>query len=151
MWLLDGYKEYVRIGLDEDIWPKIALGKTKDFNDEISDVASFLGEVCVKAPDEMMALCNRPTTGMPKDVRNKVNSWCKITVPELLGAFKLWLGEGEKTRLGRNQFSGEVRGLGINMDTRWFNGKSSKVFLGLKIDPNAQARIMDHRRSLGDN
>jgi P4 family phage/plasmid primase-like protien len=135
LWLLEGYRQYVQLGLDESTWPAIVSGKTEEFNDDLSDVSTFLKECCKKAPEDILNLVGKEKgwdLGISKEKSKELSVWRSIPVARLYVVYLKWLGEETKP-LAKNVFSGEVRGLGYPVVPQRINGIPAKVFAGLKF------------------
>lgn len=141
LWLLEGYKAYVRLGLDRSGWPTAVAGKTEGFSSEMSDVASFLSQVCEIADEEVMDVINRlPHVGMQEKKRVKLDSWCQLSQSELYDAYLRWNGQGER-HLKQRRFMAEIRGFGIEPVRRSVKGEKVWKLHGIKINHKAFKEI----------
>lgn len=135
-WLLLGYRDYVREGLDENSWDAKVLSTTGEFVSEMSDVGAFLSEVCELAPSNVIRRFAINKGKFPRvhsrEDEKELRAWCEVTVAGLYSLYKVWVGDGEK-HLGKRNFGNSVRGQGIfNMTMRHGKG-TAMTWVGLKI------------------
>ena len=152
LWLLDGYREYVRQGLDQSTWAAEALARTIEFNSRLSPVGSFLEDVCDIAPDEIMRAFGHESAGAPASLKPTLDEWSKHKPVTVFEYYKEWLGEGER-HLPRNDFYSDLAGHGIIIKKRRHGGEkaTSRVMCGIKIrkDAIADIRRERNRRDIG--
>lgn len=131
-WLALGYKRYIREGLNYDEWHDYAKAATLDFANELSDVATFLNEVVMVAPDEIKSQLKAQTLSIEGErVRNE---WSQVTFTRLYDVYRASLSEGQKA-LSHIAFNRKIRGLyGIEHPYQGRAGTNSncKRWLGLK-------------------
>ena len=141
LWLLDGYRQYVRLGLDENTWPAIVRKRTDEFNQELSDVSSFIADVCDEAPDDIWELINQHPNLSPPQLE-KITPWCQMVSGSFYSAYKQWVGEGERA-IKQRTFANELKGLGFEQKMGRFGNVRGRVFMGIKLD---RKRLEEHTR-----
>lgn len=104
--------------------------KTRHFVTELSDVGSFLAEVCKIAPKDVMDLYDRVSfSDEEQEVRIE---WRQVSTRYLYDVYKRWVGEGGKTLTFRN-FNNSLKGQGLSSQVAKIGKNSVQVWLGLKV------------------
>jgi Zierdtviridae DNA primase len=133
LWMLMGHRDYVREGLREETWHPSAVEATREFITQLSDIGSFLAEVCEIAPDELRAKYTRLSNSAEEE--EELKEWRQVMCKDLFEHHKLWLGEGEK-HWGRGAFNNYIRGLGLMMGNGRVGNRTGQVWFGLKMKSN---------------
>ena len=143
LWLLDGYRQYVQIGLDENTWPAVVSYRTEEFNDEISDVASFLRECFDFAPEEILNVVKREgdwDAGMDSFTAKKYLRYRSHTVGDITKLYLRWSGiswdvfsDAKALRAETRKMGKELRGMDFVTVQGKVNGVNGKRIAGLKM------------------
>lgn len=149
-WMLMGYRDYVREGLDEKDWHPLAWNKTREFVTELSDVGSFLADMCDIASDDVMAMCKKKNYQLTETQIEEVKYWTQHTLKQSYEVYKRWMGEGQKC-LGPRTFYNSIKGQGIEAENRRHGNLVDSTWLGLKFKEDKMRELfgnLDFRRSL---
>ena len=130
-WLVLGYQKYIREGLDYSTWHPKVQAATSSFATELSDVSTFLNEICTVASDEIKTGLSK-VPGSLQTIETH-NEWSRVTCSALYQFYLADATEGGQKPLSTRAFGKKVREVfGVEVIQKWENGKNSKVYLGLK-------------------
>jgi len=129
-WLAIGYRMYIREGLSYNNWHPNVIAATLEFASELSDVSTFLNDVCMVAPDTIKHDLNKMPGSI--DALDVQEQYSKVKVSALYQIYLAEIGEGQKA-LSIRAFGKKVRNFfGVDVISKRSNGQVSKVYLGLK-------------------
>ena len=130
-WLVLGYRMYIREGLEPSGWHRSVVAATSRFSSELSDVATFLNDLCIVASDEMKHNFNKVPGSLSAVAAH--DEWKKVTCSALYQAHVRDVMESGQKPLGPRQFSKKVKEIfGVEIVQKWHDNKNTKSYLGLK-------------------
>ncbi|AYN58050.1 DNA primase [Mycobacterium phage Fowlmouth] len=130
-WLVNGYRLYIREGLAHEQWHPWSIAATAEFANELSDVATFLGETCVAADDDQKAYL---TSDILSETHAKTRArWSKVSMSGLYLKYQHECAESGQNPMPPRLFAKKVRQVfGVTVIPVKVDGKVSKNYLGLR-------------------
>lgn len=130
-WLVEGYVDYIRTGLDSENWPDIVKAAKIDFSAELSDVATFLSENCIVAPDDIKKKLNKDVISFDQDELRR--EWQGVSQMKLYQAYKMENEDSSQKILSPRQFTKKVKSLfGVEVVLHRLVNDPVKCYRGLK-------------------
>lgn len=130
-WLVQGYRRYIREGINYSEWPDSVKAATKEFASELSDVSTFLNENCELCSDDIKVELNRDI--ITKEHEKLRKEWEKVTVAGLYQAYRRGTEETNQKSMTDRMFGRKVRQMfGVESVPIRREGKVVKVYRGLK-------------------
>jgi P4 family phage/plasmid primase-like protien len=130
-WLAIGFRNYIREGLNYKDWHDKAKAATLEFTAELSEVSTFLNEICTVAPDELRLSLNKMPGSL--SAADGYDKYSKISCSVL---YRLYLEDAlvsNQKPISSRAFNKKVKEVfGIETVQKWQNGRNEKVYLGLK-------------------